>query len=141
MRVLIDGDAFPDIYDIVLLCRRYQKKVIIFVDTSHKIDNDFAQIIVVSEGSNAVDLVLINHIKNDDLVLTQDYGVAAVALSKGAICMNPFGKFYTHENIDYLLEVKNINRKLRKYTRIKGPKKRTKKDKVELLLGIEEVIR
>ena len=141
MRVLIDGDAFPDINDIVLLCKKYHREVIIYVDTSHEIKSDYAKVVIVSEGSNAVDLVLENNIKNSDLVLTRDYGVAVIALSKKALCINQLGNFYTNDNIDYLLEIKNINRKLRKTGKVKGPKKRSKMDKLRLLSNIEEVIK
>ncbi len=140
MRVLIDGDAFPNIDDIINICKKYNKKVIIYIDTAHIIESDYAKVITTSIGNNAVDLVLENDIVKNDLVLTQDYGVAVIALSKGAYAMNQYGVFYSDNNIDYLMEIKNMNIKNRKYLKVKGPKKRTIKDKERLLNNIINLI-
>ncbi len=140
MRVLIDGDAFPNIDDIISVCKQYKKRVIIYIDTSHIIESDYASVITTSTGSNAVDLILENDILVGDLVLTQDYGVAVIALSKNAYAMNQYGNFYKNNNIDYLMEIKNINIKARKHIKIKGPKKRTAKDKERLINNIINLI-
>lgn len=140
MRVLIDGDAFPDIDKIITICKKYKKKVIIYTDTSHVIKSSYAKVITVSEGNNAVDLVLENSILSGDLVLTHDYGVAIIALSKKAYALNQYGHFYTNNNIDYLMEVKNINIKLRKNNHIKGPKKRRLNDCNRLIESIKNLI-
>lgn len=141
MRVLIDGDAFPDIKEIIQVAKIYKKEVIIYIDTNHFLESDYAKIVYVSAGFNSVDTVLENNIKSNDLVLTQDYGVALIALSKNAICMNQYGIFYTNENIDYLLELKNISRKLRKHKVFNHIRKRTDKDRKKLLLEIENQIK
>lgn len=140
MRILIDGDAFPDISDVISICKKYNKEVIIYIDTAHMIKSDYAKIITTSVGNNAADLILENDILKGDLVLTQDYGVAVIALSKGAYAINQYGNFYNDNNIDYLMEIKNINLKVRKHLRIKGPKKRTIKDKERLINNIVNVI-
>lgn len=141
MRILIDGDAFPNIREVIALAKNYNKEIVVYIDTSHEANYDYATVVKVSPGNNAVDLVLENNIKKNDLVLTQDYGVAIIALSKKALCINQLGKFYTNDNIDYLMEVKNINRKLRKHINVKGPKKRTSEDKKRLLFEIENVLK
>lgn len=136
MRVLIDGDAFPDIEAIINICKKYHKRVIIYTDTSHVIESDYATIVVVNKGFNAVDLVIENEVKEKDLVLTHDYGVAMIAIYKGAYVLNQYGKFYNYNNINYLVELKNINRKLRKHTNVKGVKKRSDKDRKRLINSI-----
>lgn len=140
MRVLIDGDAFPNIKDIIHLCEKYNKEIIIYIDTSHIIESHYAKIVTISPGANAVDLLIENELKGGDLVLTQDYGVAIISLSKGAYTLNQLGYFYTNDNIDYLMEFKNISRKMRKHAYIKGPKKRTSDDRKRLLENIEKLI-
>lgn len=141
MRVLIDADAFPDIKEIIDLCKKYQKEVILYMDTSHEIESDDAKIKKVLDSSNAADLEIENDAESNDLVLTQDYGVATITISKGSICLNQYGKLYTNDNIDWLLEQKNTSRILRKHHHLKGPKKRTRKDKEKLLKSIEEILR
>lgn len=139
MRILVDADAFPDLEKVVSLAKKYYREIFIYIDSEHEIDLD-AQIIQVSKGANAVDTVIENDVEKGDLVLTQDYGVAVIALAKGAKCIHPLGYSYTQDNINYLLEIKNQNRKLRKYVHLKGPKKRTREDTKNLLLEIEKVI-
>ena len=73
--------------------------------------------------------------------MTQDYGVATIALCKDAICINQYGNFYTNDNIDYLLEIKNISRVERRKQHIKGPRKRTLTDVENLLKRVEDVLR
>ena len=141
MRVLIDADAFPDIPEIIELCKKYQKEVILYMDMSHEIESDYAKIKKVVGSANAADLEIENAAKRGDLVLTQDYGVATITISKGSICLNQYGEFYTNGNIDLLLEQKYRNRVLRKYHHLKGPKKRTQNNKEKLLKNVEKVLR
>lgn len=141
MRILIDGDAFPCIKKIISVARSYQTEVIVYLDTSHILEDDYAKVIIVSKGNNAVDLRLENNIQKNDIVLTQDYGVAIIGLSKDAICINQYGEKYTNYNIDYLLELKNYNRKKRKYQNMKGPRKRRKEDDDRLIQQIENLLK
>ena len=135
MKILIDGDAFPCIKKIIALAKTYQKEVVVYIDTSHILEDDYAKVITVSKGANAAD------VKLENSILTQDYGVAIIGLSKGAICINQYGNDYTDYNIDYLMEIKNNNFRLRKRRNIKGPKKRTKSDDERLLSKVEMLIK
>ena len=93
MRILVDGDAFPDLGSIVTLAKKYNIKVIIYVDSEHEINLD-TTIIRVAKGANAVDTKLENDVLEGDIVLTQDYGVAVICLSKNAIVINQLGYLY-----------------------------------------------
>lgn len=141
MKILIDGDAFPCIKKIIALAKNYQKEVVVYIDTSHILEDNYAKVITVSKGANAVDVKLENSILKGDIVLTQDYGVAIIGLSKGAICINQYGNDYTDYNIDYLMEIKNDNLRLRKRRNVKGPRKRTKSDDERLLSKVEMLIK
>ncbi len=140
MRVLIDGDAFPNINEIISVCKKYLKGVIIYVDTSHVINDSYAKVVVTSVSNNAVDLLIENELQCGDLVLTGDYGIAVIALSKKAYVLNQYGYFYDEASIDYLMEIKAKNIKLRKHYNVKGPKKRSVIDKERLLKNIISVI-
>lgn len=140
MRILIDGDSFPNVKDIIELARKYKIEVIVYIDFNHELSSDYAQINFIAAGSNAVDLKIQNACLENDLVLTNDYGVAVIAISKKAICLNSNGQCYTNDNIDYLMDIRFINYKERKHHNIKGPKKRTKEDRINLLNKIEIII-
>lgn len=142
MRVLIDADACPVVRLAVEICKEKNIEVILYYDDSHITSNDYAKIVLVSQGSDAADYALINDVLKNDLVISQDYGVAAMALAKGVRCMNQNGKEYTPENISNLLEMRALSKKLRKSSKshIKGPKKRTKEDDFMFIKAFNKII-
>lgn len=62
--------------------------------------------------------------------VTQDYGLAAMILGKGAKGIHQSGRWYTNENIDQLLMERHLAKKARKSSKnhLKGPAKRSKED-------------
>ena len=129
MRILIDGDGCPAVDLIIKISRKFNIEVIIMCDTSHIFNKDGAKTMVFSKGADSVDFALINLLKKDDIVITQDYGLAAMAINKASYVINQNGLIYSNENIDRLLYSRHISKKIRKSGgRTKGPKKRTKED-------------
>ena len=130
-RVLIDADACP-VYRIAeRLAKEKNVPVILFGDTNHVLTSDYAQIRVIGTGADAVDFALINEGKPGDIIITQDYGVAAMALGKGACPIHQSGKWYTNENIDQMLMERHLAKKARMGKgkhHLKGPAKRTAED-------------
>ncbi|MGM9971150.1 MAG: YaiI/YqxD family protein [Anaeroplasmataceae bacterium] len=147
MRILVDADACPVVRFIEKIAKNYNIEVILFYDTSHNTTSDYSQIITVDKGMDSVDFALINKVKKGDIVVSQDYGVATMALSKNAYAINQNGLEYTNDNINYLLESRSIIKKVKnsnKKIHFKGPRKRTKEDdfsfEMELKKLIERVI-
>ena len=129
MRILIDGDGCPVVDLTIKISRKFNIEVIIMCDTSHIFNKDGAKTMVFSKGADSVDFALINLLKKDDIVITQDYGSAAMAINKASYVINQNGLIYSNENIDRLLYSRHISKKIRKSGgRTKGPKKRTKED-------------
>lgn len=126
MTILIDADACPVTAIAIRLARQRNLPVVLVTDDSHMMNSDYAEVITVGQGADAADLALINRAKVGDIVITQDYGVAALALGKGASAIHQSGMRYTNENIDLLLSQRHESRKARKAgMRMGGPKKRT----------------
>jgi uncharacterized protein YaiI (UPF0178 family) len=76
-----------------------------------------------------VDFKLIAAVQAGDVVVTQDYGVAAIALSKKARVIHQSGMLFTQSNIDGLLNDRYENQKSRRAgKRTSGPKKRTRQE-------------
>ena len=78
-----------------------------------------------------------------DVVVSQDYGVAAMALGKGAYAIHQSGKWYTNENIDQMLMERHLNKKVRRSSHknhMKGPRKRTEEDDVRFAQSFEKLI-
>lgn len=126
MKILIDADACPVVKATIALAKQYRLPCILFCDTAHRLEDDYAQTVMVDRGADAVDFVLVNQATAGDLVITQDYGLAAMCLARGAFALRQDGVFYTNENMDGLLESRHFSQKVRRAGgRMKGPKKRT----------------
>lgn len=93
--------------------------------------------------ADAVDYKLISICHKGDVVVSQDYGVAAMALGKGAYAIHQSGKWYTNENIDQMLMERHLNKKARRGSHknhIKGTRKRTEEDDVRFAQSLKKMI-
>ena len=103
MRVFIDADGCPVVDETIRLSHGQGKECIILCDTSHRIERQGVQTVICPKGPDSVDFTLVNLLNTGDLVITQDYGLAAMCLSRGARALDQNGMEYTPENIDSLL--------------------------------------
>lgn len=127
MTIFVDADACPVVDRTIRLGRAQGVPVVLLCDTAHRIEREGAQTIVVSKGADSVDLALANRIGPGDIAVTQDYGLAALCLARGASALSQNGLVYTGENIDALLLARHTARKIRGAGgRLKGPPKRTR---------------
>ena len=125
-KILIDGDACPVIDLTIKVAKAYKMEVIIFCDTAHFIEREDIEVIMVTKGNDAVDFRIINVVKPEDILVTQDYGLAAMGLAKRATPIHSSGFIYKDDNIDQLLFRRHVGKEIRrKGGRTKGPKKRT----------------
>lgn len=131
MKIYIDADACPVVSIAEKVAAKFQIPVTLLCDTNHILQSDYSDVIVVDAGADAVDYKLISLCTKDDVVITQDYGVAAMALGKGAAAIHQSGKWYTNNNIDQMLMTRHLNKKARRASHknhVKGQKKRTAED-------------
>ena len=126
MKIIVDADACP-VTDITLqIARERNISCTIICDNAHFIVRDDAETIVVDKGADSADLKIANTVSRGDIVVTQDYGLAALVLGKGARALNQNGLIFTDENIENLLYSRFVNKKIRlSGGRTKGPPKRT----------------
>ena len=128
MRILIDADACPVVRITEQVAGEKGIPVTLLCDTNHVLQSDYSEVITVGAGADAVDFKLVSICRKGDLVVTQDYGVAAMILGKGAYGIHQNGKWYTNENIDHMLLERHMTKKARnakKNHHLKGPAKRT----------------
>lgn len=127
LKVNIDADGSPVVASTVEIAQKMGIEVVIYCDTSHQIDIPNVQTKIISKGADAVDFAILSDVKKGDIVVTQDYGLAAMVLAKGAFCIDQNGREFTNENIDQLLFTRHLGQKIRAAGgRTKGPKKRDK---------------
>lgn len=125
MTILIDADGCPVVDITVRIASEHKIDCIILCDTSHVFEKAGAKTITVSKGSDSVDFVLVNMVQAGDIVVTQDYGLAAMCLARRAVPISQNGMVYTNDNIDALLNERHIAKKIRMSGgRLKGPSKR-----------------
>ena len=125
MKLLIDADGCPVVDIAVRLARKYGAECLILCDTAHEFRKEGATTIMVSKGADSVDFALVNLVQKGDVVVTQDYGLAAMCLARGAVPVHQSGMVYTNDNIDALLHQRHAAQKIRRGGgRLKGPPKR-----------------
>ena len=141
MKVVVDADACPRA--VLRICfnigRKYNVPVWTVASFNHNIESEYH--VVVGSDSQEADLKVINLTEKGDLVVTQDWGLAAMIVGKQARCLNPDGREYNSENIDFLLEEREIKAKYRRSGgRTKGPKKRTTQKDTNFFEALEKMI-
>ena len=143
MQIFVDADACPVVDIVETIAEKYNIPATLLCDTNHVLYSDYSEVIVVGAGADAVDYKLISICHKGDIVMLQDYGVAAMALGKGAYAIHQSGKWYTDENIDRMLMERQLNKKARRGSsknHIKGPKKRTSEDDERFAQSFEKLV-
>lgn len=143
MEILVDADACPVIQQVEKVAKKYSIPVNLLCDTSHILESVYSKVKVVDRGADSVDIVLVNSCKKGDIVVTQDYGVAAMALGKGAYVIHQSGKIFTNENIDSMLfsrHIAKVARNSRQKVHLKGSRKRTAEDDKKFERSFEQLI-
>lgn len=141
MKLLIDADACP-VVDIALKAAKENgvDECILLCDTSHLIERDGVKTIVVSKGADSADFALVNLVEKGDIVVTQDYGLAAMCLAKKANVLNQNGLIFSDYNIGSLLEQRHLSKRIRMAGgRTKGPSKRTKEQDEAFVLSLNKI--
>ncbi|MFS0574551.1 YaiI/YqxD family protein [Sporosarcina sp. 179-K 3D1 HS] len=138
--ILIDADACPVVDETIRIAKQFGFRCMLICDTTHEMHRDGAETIIVSKGADAVDFVLVNRVQKNDIVVTQDYGLAAMVLAKKGHPIDQNGRLYTEENIDQLLYARHTAQKIRMAGgRLRGPKKRSKESNAKFELSMREL--
>ena len=103
MKILVDADACPVKEIIEKVAKQKNIEVVMYIDSSHILSSDYSKIVTISKGRDAVDLALINDSEKGDVIVTQDYGVASLALGRSAYAIGNSGLIYDNNNIDKLM--------------------------------------
>lgn len=143
MKIFIDGDGSP-IKDTVIEFVEETIPVIIVTSIAHYSHKEYpknVQVVYVDQGVDAADYRIIQLIKANDLLITQDYGLASLVLPKKVRVLHHLGYEYTCETIDTLLENRHFNHKIRKSGgKVAGPKVYTEEDRKKFKAKLKEVI-
>jgi uncharacterized protein YaiI (UPF0178 family) len=141
MKILVDADACPK--KVLKICMelgaKYDVDVWTVASFNHNIVSDYH--VVVGDSDQETDIKVLNLTETNDIIITQDWGLAAMALGKKARCISPAGREFHNENIDFLLEERDMKAKLRRRGgRTKGPNKRTLQEDIRFQECLEGVL-
>jgi len=140
MRVLIDADGSPVVDLTIRIAKGHNIPCFIICDSAHYFERDDATTITVSTGSDSTDYKIANMINPGDVVVTQDFGLAAMCLAKKALPINQDGMIYTDNNIGPLLEQRAMSAKIRRAGgRLSGPSKRTEEQNTAFGLALSNL--
>lgn len=133
MKIYVDADACP-VKDIIITEGTKAKIPVILVTSFSHFSNaeqpSGVETIYVDSGADAADYRIMKLAEKDDLIVTQDYGLASLGLAKGCTVLHHTGYTYTNENIDQLLQTRYLSAMARKSgKRTKGPKPFTSEDR------------
>lgn len=131
MQILVDADACPVVGIVEKIAQNNSIPCTLLCDTNHVLSSNYSEVKIIGAGADAVDYALINICHKHDIVVSQDYGVAAMALGKGAYAIHQSGRWYTNDNIDQMLMERHMVKKVRMSKgkhHLKGPSKRTVED-------------
>lgn len=142
--VYVDADACPVVPIVEQLAEKYGVPCTLVCDTNHVLCSVYSRVCVVGAGADATDFRLISLLRPGDVCVTQDYGVAAMALGKGCRCIHQSGRWYTDENIDRMLLERHLAKKARRSSRKnhwRGPARRTEEDDRRFEASFERMLR
>lgn len=144
MKIYVDADACPVVKIVEKIAKKYEVPVTLLCDTNHVLTSEYSEVKIIGAGADAVDFALVGLCQRNDIVVTQDYGVAAMILGKGAHGIHQSGKWYTNENIDLMLMERHMAKKARmasKKHHLKGPAKRTAEDDKRFEESFEKLVK
>ncbi|WP_010529195.1 YaiI/YqxD family protein [Lentibacillus jeotgali] len=135
MKVYVDADACPVKKTIITIAQDFNVPVVLvksFSHFSHDDEQPGVEIIYVDAGAEAADYRIMQLAQQGDIIITQDYGLASLGLSKGCTVLHHKGFAYTDDNIDHLLQTRYVNAMARKSgKRTKGSKAFTTEDEAK----------
>ncbi|MCC3372811.1 DUF188 domain-containing protein [Cohnella sp. REN36] len=146
-RVVVDGDACPVKAEVARAVQACGATALMVSSHAHVlVPEDRVQVVTVDASDQAADLYIANVLTKRDILVTGDYGLAALGLARGAAVLTPRGKAIGEADIDGLLAQRHFSAKQRRGgARTRGPKPFTDEDRARfqqkltyLLRGMQE---
>ena len=143
MKILVDADSCPVKDEVLAVAREFNIEAWLFASVNHLLSaGTGARVIQVDDYPEAVDLAVISHAEPGDVVVTGDYGLAALALGRGCRAVSPRGRVFQPQEADRLLANRHLTRCLKRGGhRIKGPAPFKPKDRQKFLASLSFLLR
>ncbi|WP_028595857.1 YaiI/YqxD family protein [Paenibacillus assamensis] len=144
-RIIVDADACPVKVEIMTIAEQHRVQALFIASyaayQSHSLSSSYIRSIYVDQGFQAADMYIANEARSGDIVVTNDYGLAALCLPRGCVVLTPRGKELHIGNVDELLEQRHLSAKARRAgQRTKGPKAMTLEDREKFQHELTKVL-
>lgn len=142
MKILVDADACP-VKDIIIAVGNERSIPVEMVASfNHKIKGGpGVSVIITDTGPDAADYIIANRVEGEDIVVTQDFGLAALTLGKRGKALSPRGLIFTGENINSLLMQRHVSAKIRRSGgKTKGPSPFCREDRDNFLKSLLKLL-
>lgn len=142
MKIYVDGDACPVKQEVVKVAERHKISVYMVANEWLRIGmHPLVESVVVSEGADAADDWIADHVEAKDIVITNDIPLASRCLKAGSSVLGAKGKPFDAHNIGMALAMRDLKSELRETGQIKeGGPAFSKQDRSNFLNALETVI-
>ncbi|MGK2944139.1 MAG: YaiI/YqxD family protein [Desulfuromonadales bacterium] len=116
MQIWVDADACPRVIKDILFRAADRKKVQLTLVANKPMPSPaspYINSLIVGSGFDVADDKIVELLQPGDLVVTADIPLAAAAIKKAGHALNPRGEFYTEDNIQERLAVRDMLDELR----------------------------
>jgi hypothetical protein len=140
--IFIDADGCPVKQEVYRVAKRYGLKVTLVSNSWMETpQGDSLELVVVDGQFNAADDWIVEHVSENDIVITGDIPLASRCLEKGARVLAPTGRVFTRDSIGEALASRELLSHLRDLGSITGgPAPFAKRDRSRFLQRLDETI-
>ena len=140
--VYVDADACPVKSEVSRVAERHDLPVT-WVAASHMRvpEGGRVRLEVVTQGFDAADDWIVEHVTAGDIVVTADIALASRCLARGAAALGNTGAPFTEDNIGDAMATRTLLAELRGAGEItKGPRAFTARDRSRFLQALEDAV-
>lgn len=141
IRIFVDADACPVKDEVLKVASRHQLAMVIVANTWTRLDHPLVEQVVVGLGADVADDAIVERVASADVVVTNDIGLAARCLEKGALVVDARGRAFDPGNIGMQVAMRDLMKELRETGMVTGgPAGFTRQDRSRFLDGLERVV-
>ena len=143
--MFIDADACPVTREAIAAARSRSLPVVLVANHSQNLGRyagrTGVEILQVASGRDSADFAMVPRLHPGDIVVTNDTGLAAMALSRGCRVLSPRGREYSTYTIDAELAVRHAEQRHRRAGgRTGGPAPFTEEDREHFRESLQRVL-
>ncbi len=142
INVWVDADSCPVQKEITNVCKNFQITPQFIATINHyKADPSGEEWIYLDHGSQSVDLYILNHVKPNDVVITQDLSLGVLLTPQRVYVLTPRGKLVNEGDAVQIMNQKHLRqRTLKRKKKWKGPKAFTKQDREQFSQTLTDIL-